>query len=187
MSYSLARHVTDAAPGGLALVQGLLNTRGTGSGAVDLFDNRTTAMEWLAAGLAEWGRRTSSTPREQKLAPGELEKLRVLRQLVLAYVAGDREGIHLDVPVSITASRDGELRTQPVGAGIHWLESAVWGEVLFAQQAHTLRRLKLCRNEACGTAFYDRSRNLSGVWHDVHTCGNSANLRASRARRKSAA
>jgi len=60
----------------------------------------------------------------------------------------------------------------------------VWGAVLMAQTLDTLPRLKLCRNAACGSAFYDRSKNNSGVWHDVHTCGNSANLRASRARRK---
>jgi predicted RNA-binding Zn ribbon-like protein len=39
----------------------------------------------------------------------------------------------------------------------------------------------------CPCAFYDRSRNNSRVWHDVRTCGNVANLRASRARRRAAA
>ena len=38
-----------------------------------------------------------------------------------------------------------------------------------------------------GFAFYDRSRNNGRVWHDVHTCGNVANLRASRARRRAGA
>ncbi|GAA3713145.1 hypothetical protein GCM10023082_08630 [Streptomyces tremellae] len=45
-------------------------------------------------------------------------------------------------------------------------------------------RLKLCRNEAGGSAFYDASRNNSGVRRSVRTCGNAADLRASRARRR---
>jgi predicted RNA-binding Zn ribbon-like protein len=46
------------------------------------------------------------------------------------------------------------------------------------------RRMKLCGNGRCAVAFFDRSRNNSGVWHDVAACGNAINLRASRARRR---
>ncbi|GMA87986.1 hypothetical protein GCM10025868_32360 [Angustibacter aerolatus] len=41
----------------------------------------------------------------------------------------------------------------------------------------------MCANPECGAAFYDGSPNASRRWHDVRTCGNVANLRASRARR----
>jgi hypothetical protein len=78
----------------------------------------------------------------------------------------------------------GEVRAHPEGDGVEWITSAVLGQLYLAQLRDTWRRLKLCRNERCGTAFYDRSRNNSGVWHDVRVCGNAANLRASRARRK---
>ena len=64
------------------------------------------------------------------------------------------------------------------------MASALWSEALLAQQAGTWSRLKLCHNAQCRTAFYDTSRNNSGVWHDVSTCGNSANLRAFRERRR---
>lgn len=72
----------------------------------------------------------------------------------------------------------------PVGSGAAWAASAVWSEILLAQLDGAWSRLKLCRNEDCASAFYDTSRNNSGVWHDVRTCGNAANLRASRARRR---
>ena len=72
----------------------------------------------------------------------------------------------------------------PAGSPGEWLESAVWAQVLLAQADGTWPRLKLCRREACGSAFYDLSRNNSGVWHDVRTCGNVVNLRASRLRKK---
>jgi predicted RNA-binding Zn ribbon-like protein len=53
-------------------------------------------------------------------------------------------------------------------------------------QAGTWMRLKLCHNPPCASAFHDRSKNNGGVWHDVKTCGNAVNLRASRARRREA-
>ncbi|WP_206686451.1 CGNR zinc finger domain-containing protein [Kribbella qitaiheensis] len=34
------------------------------------------------------------------------------------------------------------------------------------------------------TSLYDRSRNNSGAWHNVKTCGNQANLRAHRERNR---
>jgi len=53
--------------------------------------------------------------------------------------------------------------------------------------ADTWRRLKVCRNPRCQVAFFDRSRNNSGVWHSTKVCGNVENLRAHRARAKSSA
>jgi CGNR zinc finger len=184
MSYSLARHVAVLAPGGLALVQGLLNTSATGSDPIDLLETRASAQAWMDPGLVEWGQRTGSIPRRQAVTEKGLGDLRVLRQRARRFLAGDRIGAGIDVPITIVSTEDGSLRTQPIGNGIDWVASAIWGAILVAQQADTLKRLKLCRNDACGSAFYDRSKNNSGVWHDVHTCGNVANLRASRARRK---
>lgn len=180
---SLARYVSATAPGGLALVQGLLNTRATASGFPDLLDDESSAEAWLNDGLREWGELTGSTPTRQTVSTRTLAELRELRARVRAYVEGDRIGVRIDQPIAVVSNADGTLRTQPTGTGIRWVESAVWGAVLMAQDRDTLRRLKLCRNEFCGSAFYDRSKNSSGVWHDVHTCGNAANLRASRARR----
>jgi hypothetical protein len=180
---SLARYVAVTAPGGLALVQGLLNTRATGSGSPDLLDDAATAQDWLNEGLREWAELTGSDALEHAVTPRSLADLRSLRARVRSYVAGDRAGIRIDQPIAVVSTAEGMLRTQPTGAGVRWVESAVWGALLMAQDRDTLRRLKLCRNEACGSAFYDRSKNNSGVWHDVHTCGNAANLRASRARR----
>jgi predicted RNA-binding Zn ribbon-like protein len=183
---SLARYVAFTAPGGLALVQGLLNTRATASGSADLFADRGSAGAWLTAGLREWGERTGSTPIELTLSSRGLRELRDLRVRARAYVAGNRVGAAIDKPIAIVSTEDGTLRTQPTGTGVAWVESAIWGAVLMAQNLGTLPRLKLCRNEVCGSAFYDRSKNNSGVWHDVHVCGNAANLRASRARKKTA-
>jgi predicted RNA-binding Zn ribbon-like protein len=42
----------------------------------------------------------------------------------------------------------------------------------------------VCMIGSCPVNFYDHSRNSTAVWHDVRTCGNIANLRTSRARRR---
>jgi len=72
----------------------------------------------------------------------------------------------------------------PRGDGWRAIAAAVYLECFIAQRTDTWRRLKTCRNPRCAAAFYDRSRNNSGVWHDVKVCGNAANLRKSRERRR---
>lgn len=44
------------------------------------------------------------------------------------------------------------------------------------------RRVKACRADDCQWAFYDRSRNRSGVWCSMAVCGNRAKVRAYRGR-----
>lgn len=43
-------------------------------------------------------------------------------------------------------------------------------------------RVKACRASDCHWAFYDHSRNRSGVWCDMAVCGNRTKVRAHRAR-----
>ncbi|MGW1912965.1 CGNR zinc finger domain-containing protein [Streptomyces sp. NPDC002076] len=76
---------------------------------------------------------------------------------------------------------------EPRGTGWRQVASLALMEAYQAQYTDTLRRLKSCRNTRCLTAFYDRSRNNSGVWHDVRVCGNAANLRNYRARKRAGA
>ena len=93
-------------------------------------------------------------------------------------------GLIRSVSGSFALSDTGEVRLEPAGSGWRWMASALCSEILLSQQHDTWRRIKTCHNHQCGSAFYDRSKNNSGVWCDVKTCGNAANLRASRARRR---
>jgi predicted RNA-binding Zn ribbon-like protein len=79
---------------------------------------------------------------------------------------------------------DGSVRLQPQQTGQQALVMLVLAALFEGQQAGTRRRLKTCRNPRCRVAFYDRSRNASGVWHSVRICGNAINLRAHRERRR---
>ena len=189
------------APEGLALVQDLLNTRAIGPHGSDLLASVDLARRWLHevldARLVELG-----TPDSGAIDPGAAElswvdelsdpDLRVLLELRsdlqrLVSGAGAPDTGPALVRTAMAVGPTGELALHPAGRALGWFVSAVWVQVYLAQQAGTWRRLKLCHNPPCGSAFYDRSKNNSGVWHDVRVCGNAVNLRASRARRRALA
>ena len=79
---------------------------------------------------------------------------------------------------------DGSVRLRPRETGHRAVVLLVLAALFDSQQAGTGRRLKTCRNPRCLVAFYDRSRNASGVCHSVRICGNAINLRAHRERRR---
>lgn len=159
----------EPAPDGLARVQDLLNTR-----PIEAYE--------LADLLADGNVASAALGRE--LSDSDARRLRGLRSTLEDVIAG-RPVEAAEAPATLVIEKSGQVRLEASGSGWQGVASDIWAEVLLAQQADTWRRLKRCRNEDCGSAFYDRSRNNSGVWHDVKTCGNQANLRASRARRKS--
>ena len=53
-----------------------------------------------------------------------------------------------------------------------------------AQIDGTWPRLKVCHNEACRWAFYDRSHTRQGRWCDMAVCGNRIKNRNLRQRRR---
>ena len=182
---STARLGIAAAPPGLRLVQDLLNTRDVGGKVPDLLASTDSAGDWLIAKLARHSAETSSGVDRFDPTEADLDDLRALRRDLTAVLHGeDAATRERTVSASLVIMPGGEVRLEPAGTGPERLSSAVWGEVFLAQQNDTWRRLKLCRNAPCSSAFYDRSKNNSGVWHDVKVCGNAVNLRASRARRR---
>jgi CGNR zinc finger/Putative stress-induced transcription regulator len=180
------RYRLACAPGGLGLVQDFLNTVGIGDYGPDLLGDTALARAWVTGAVRAWSGLRGVDAEPPALNDADLPRLRALRDTIARLVAGetpDARGIGA-ISASFALSESGEVRLDPSGTGWRWLASAIWGEILLAQQNGTWRRLKRCHNHQCGSTFYDRSKNNSGVWHDVKTCGNAANLRASRARRR---
>jgi predicted RNA-binding Zn ribbon-like protein len=185
-----ARHGVREAPAGLALLQELINTRATMSYGADLLATADDAQIWLTEALATWSRVSGLPAPTLLISTADLRALRRLRttfeNVILAGASPEPDGAlpPADVPVSLVPDADGWVRIVPTGRGTRWLASALWAEALLAQQAGLWPRLKLCHNGDCRAAFFDTSRNNSGVWHDVSTCGNTANLRAFRERKR---
>lgn len=180
------RYQLAPAPGGLALVQDFLNTAGIEGYGPDLLADGALADDWVTGAVRAWSTARGLDAQPPPLGDADLSKLRALRATIARLVTGEPPTGRGAGPVaaSLTLSETGEVRLEPAGAGWRWLASALWGEVLLSQQVGTWRRIKRCHNPHCASTFYDRSKNNSGVWHDVKTCGNAANLRASRARRR---
>jgi predicted RNA-binding Zn ribbon-like protein len=147
------------------------------------------AQDWFADLAHAWSAATDAPTTElPQLSRADLPRIRNLRETLTRVLRRD-EATGATAALATTSVRleltpDGTAHLAPGGSAAQWLTGVVLGEILRAQAAGAWRRLKVCRNVACSGAFYDLSKNNSRVWHDVHRCGNIANLRASRARRR---
>ncbi|WP_220037432.1 MULTISPECIES: CGNR zinc finger domain-containing protein [unclassified Curtobacterium] len=177
------------APTGLALVQDFLNT--AGGGRQDRLRDATAANKWWREARAQWAADRGEVVPDTELDDRDAQQLRTLRhelkQALYGRVTehGDDHGKPLArVATQLDIGTDGSVSARPTGTRSAAVRSALAVEMMRAQIVDEWRRLKVCRNTSCEVVFYDRSRNNSGVWHDVLVCGNAANLRASRARRR---
>lgn len=160
------------APGGLALIESLVNTLDieTGADALDTHD-----------GMARLG-----------LAPDELPAARDLREALrtalLAHAGRPpyREAPPLGAllaaaPLYVTVDeRDGSARLAP-GAGAP-LPSRIAAAVAESLVAGTWSRLKACEAVTCHWAYYDRSPAGRGRWCSMSVCGARAKMRRYRSK-----
>ena len=188
------RYGVAAAPEGLVLIQDFLNTRPRGKPATpDLLGTVRQAQRWTDEALRQWCDDTARVYRRVRLMKADVTSLIELRTgLAAALLGGDGAGLPMtgklaEATICAQIGAQGRVQLQPLGAGADWITAALAIEMSQAHIAGTWRRLKACHNLRCPAVFYDRSPNNAGVWHDVRTCGNVANLRASRARRRMAA
>jgi CGNR zinc finger protein/putative stress-induced transcription regulator len=83
------------------------------------------------------------------------------------------------------ALRFGEPSGLPVAVEAQGVRGAI-GTLLrsafLAELDGRWERFRICGDPGCGTVFYDRSRNRSGRWCSMATCGNRAKVRAFRRR-----
>ncbi|MFE0137286.1 CGNR zinc finger domain-containing protein [Streptomyces sp. NPDC059037] len=162
------------APGGLTLVQALVNTLDLESGADALDTAEGRAPFGLAAG--------AETVAAQELR----ESLRV------ACLAHAGHGPHASVPplsqllagapLLVTVSEDdGSASLTPAEPAT--LASRVAAAIAEAVAAGTWGRLKACEASDCHWAYYDRSPAGRSRWCDMGVCGARAKMRAYRARK----
>jgi len=77
---------------------------------------------------------------------------------------------------------DDGVRLVPDAAGVDGSLGMLLAHVADAMRDGTWPRLKVCPAEDCQSAFYDTSRNRSGVWCTMGVCGNRAKVRSYRER-----
>jgi predicted RNA-binding Zn ribbon-like protein len=74
----------------------------------------------------------------------------------------------------------GTVSLAPAAAGTAGALARLLVPVASALADDSWRRVKACRAPDCNWAFYDRSRNRSGVWCDMAVCGNRTKVRTYR-------
>jgi len=77
---------------------------------------------------------------------------------------------------------EGPPRIEPTARGVAGALGRILAAAFLAELDGTWERLKECSDDTCTSVFYDRSKNHSGRWHSMQTCGNRNKVRAWRAR-----
>ncbi len=175
------------APEPLRVVQQFVNSADLEEGKDDL-DTPAALGEWLSArDLLEAGAEVS--PVDHRRA---LEVREGLRGVLLTHNGGapDPEAVErLERAASHTSLRPsfpaGEPpRLIPACHGVSGVLARLLGVVAASAADGTWERLKACADDECRWAFYDHSKNRSGRWCSMATCGNQQKARSYRARRR---
>jgi predicted RNA-binding Zn ribbon-like protein len=178
--YPFPETETKPAPMPLLLVQAFVNTLDVEEGE-DLLSS-----DWfVAAGLLDGDAEPGSA---------ELESARGMREAIRRLLeSGDGDlGALREVAaartVRLLVGEGGEL--QLVTPGRRNMTDALFELLLIvraAQEDGSWSRLRVCANDACRWAFYDRSKNRQGHWCNMAVCGNRLKNRDLRARRRDGA
>ena len=170
-------------PVGLDLVIDFVNTRDIDAG-IDELSSPEQLQTWLAVrelaldalGDADLGR--------------ALNLREALRELMLANngeeydprAGGELESVARRGELGVRFASDGSARLESAQNGVDGVLARLLIPVVSAQGDGTWQRVKACRAKDCQWAFYDGSRNRSGVWCDMAVCGNRTKVRAYRKR-----
>ena len=178
---------TDQVPHHLDLVIDFVNTLDPDE-ATDAFATPTGLVQWLA----ERGLLRPDAPPASDIERREATRLReALRALMLehngaaadAQAAGWLESIARRGDLAVHFGDRGAVTVAPRAEGVDGALASVLVPVVDAIGDGSWQRVKACRASDCEWAFYDRSRNRSGVWCEMAVCGNREKVRAYRGRR----
>src|SRR4051794_9710364 len=178
------------APGQLELVRRFANTW-DGEGPVERLPDPAALRDWLVEhALMDAGGSVSA---------GELERARMLRDALRDQLKAHHGGAvdaRATAVVDEAARRahlqarfgaDETVRLEAEADGVDGILGGLLAIVAEAMRDGTWSRLKVCAADDCEYAFYDTSRNRSGVWCDMGICGNRAKVRSYREREGAAA
>jgi predicted RNA-binding Zn ribbon-like protein len=184
----LADEEPKPAPGPLLRVQALVNTVELPAGPDRLADP-DDARPWLID--------NDLMAPDAGLSAADLQTLRDVREALRALLirnGGGRPPTNAELAPLRAVAAGGAVRAEFDADGVVQLAAA--GDSLTerlvelvlivrdAQHDGSWMRLKVCANDECRWAFYDRSRNRGGTWCEMSACGNKLNNREFRARRR---
>jgi predicted RNA-binding Zn ribbon-like protein len=177
----------EAAPGALGLIQAFVNTADLDPGIEKLSDPNTLNAWLVAKGLMA---------RAHPADEADLKHAIAVREAIRGAIGANSGGSVYPVDVAtlngaIAASRlrprfgpDGKARLEPDADGVEGALGRIVAAVFAAMGEEGWTRLKLCGSQTCRWVFYDQSRNHSGRWCTMASCGNRQKAKRFRQRAK---
>lgn len=173
------------APGRLRLIQAFVNSAEPGR---DDFGTPAAVREWLLEReLIE-----ASAAVDDEGLRSVLEAREALRSLLLANNGASPDAAALETVERLARRSPLTLRFQPDGSavlaanapGVEGALGRLFAIAFEAMIEGNWRRLKACPDDGCKWAFFDSSRNSSGTWCTMSTCGNRQKARQYRNRKR---
>jgi predicted RNA-binding Zn ribbon-like protein len=154
----------------------------------DSIDTPASLATWLAARGLLAGRAPRVSQEQYAAALRLREALRALMLANNGETADSRAGEELERVaraggLGVHFDADCAVTMEPSQGGFEGALARLITPIAAAADDGTWRRAKACRADDCMWAFYDRSRNRSGVWCDMAVCGNRTKVRTYRNRR----
>jgi predicted RNA-binding Zn ribbon-like protein len=178
-------HKRQEAPRPLETVRQFVNSVDREGGKEALSDPAALA-DWLA----EHDLIDRDAPATEADLRHALDLREALRALLLANNGGERD------PQAVVTLREAARRAkvaldfrndgshlEPQAGGVDGALGRMLSLVHEAMHDGTWARLKACPWHTCNWAFYDHTKNRSGVWCTMEVCGNRAKAKAYRERR----
>jgi predicted RNA-binding Zn ribbon-like protein len=191
--FDYAQHLSSSppAPGELELLQRFLNLHDHDQQGTTL----DPPLEMLRTFLVDRGLITPEQRVTERDRETYLELARSLRALILTNAGRSLSRADADVidRAGLTAGlhphfhADHAPTLEPKGEGVANAFGQIVAIAFVAWFDGSFEHLKLCASETCRAVFYDRSKNHSGRWCSMESCGNRAKVRAWRERQRSAA
>jgi predicted RNA-binding Zn ribbon-like protein len=177
----------NSAPGELETVRAFVDTLDLMPVVVEELGDPAQLVAWLHAhGLlaADAGATRSDLARA-------LDLREALRALCVSNAGGPLAADAL-ARVQAAAERAGlgvrfgpqEAALEPRSGGVDGALGRLLAIVARAMADGTWERMKACGDDDCRWVFYDASRNRSGTWCSMASCGNRAKARAYRTRQR---
>ena len=182
---------TRKAPGDLELVRAFLSLHDHEVGDPDSLPPSLESVRWWLSsnGLIESGS-TGRPPRDQDLAWAL--RVRDALNAKVRELMGEPPDAEANAFLNRAADETGVRvcfgceEGEPIhveATGVRGAIGRLLGTAFLAELDGTWERLRVCHEPTCRAVFYDGSKNHSGKWCSMSTCGNRNKVRAFRERR----
>jgi predicted RNA-binding Zn ribbon-like protein len=175
------------APDKLELVRQFINTHEINPEREDFHD---------LGSLRRWLVEQGLIARGDRLQDGDVERAIAVREALRSVLAAE-EPAGRDLRTLNSAATNAPLRVvfdatakpalTPACGGLDDALARLFAIIECASYEGTWSRLKICAADDCEWAFYDHTKNRSGAWCSMGSCGNRAKGRAYRERRRAGA